>query len=97
MASRISHEAQVLQIELLDEGINNPDWIILGHPVIQPLRKQEALRARLTLNESTHRPLLSLEVRLSPSVTSICFSATIYSQNLNRNSPDHANCVSNNL
>ena len=39
----------------LDEGINDPDWVVLGDPVIQPLWEQQALRTRLTFNESAHR------------------------------------------
>jgi hypothetical protein len=27
--------------------INDPDGVVIGDPVIQPLRKQQALRARL--------------------------------------------------
>jgi hypothetical protein len=46
-AARLSRhdpfEAQLLQIELINEGINDPDGVVIGDPFIQPLREQQAL------------------------------------------------------
>ena len=49
---------QPLQIQLVDEDIDHPDRIILGHIVIKTLGKQRLLPAICTLNEAAHTHLL---------------------------------------
>ena len=52
-------ETQFAQIEMLDEGINDPDRIVLRDVIIEMFRKQGALASVLTLNKTLHgRPLL---------------------------------------
>ncbi|GEM_PF-3328955 len=51
-------EAQTLQIQLVDEDIHHPDWIILGHIVVETFGKQRLLPAIGTLNEAAHTHLL---------------------------------------
>jgi len=64
-----SIEAQLLHVELVDEGIDYPDRVVLFDPVIQTLRKQQALRPCLALNESAHRVPLQIPKTNSPPLT----------------------------
>jgi hypothetical protein len=57
-------EAQLSQVEFLDEGIDYADRITLFDPVVQSLQEQQALRACLTLNKSANRPPLKVPMPL---------------------------------
>ena len=50
-------KAQLFQIELLDESIDNPDRVLPGYLVFQPAREQCVLRPFLTLHEPRHPKL----------------------------------------
>lgn len=51
-------KTQALQIQLVDEDIDHPDRIILGHIIIETFGKQRRLPAVCTLNEAAHTHLL---------------------------------------
>ncbi len=55
---RHSVEAQTPQIQLVDEDVDHPDRIILGHIVVETFGKQRLLPAIGTLNEAAHTHLL---------------------------------------
>jgi hypothetical protein len=47
-------ELQGRQVELFDEGLNHPDWVLFGDEVIQALWKQTNLCPARLLDESLH-------------------------------------------
>ena len=47
-------EPQRPQIQLVDEHVDHPDRVVLGHVVVQRLRQQECLPAVFTLDETPH-------------------------------------------
>ncbi len=51
-------EPKTLQVQLVDEDIDHPDRIILGHVVVETFGKQRLLPAIRTLNEAAHTHLL---------------------------------------
>jgi hypothetical protein len=53
-------EAELRQIQLLDEHINHSDRVVLRDVVIQTLRKQSALRSILPFDKSLHREASNL-------------------------------------
>ena len=56
-------EAKPPQIKFVDEDIDNPDRIILGHKVVETIGKQRLLPAICTLNEAAHTHLLKTSGR----------------------------------
>ena len=48
-------KAQAAEIKLLNKDIDHPHRIVFANPIIQPLRKQSALAAVFTLNETLHQ------------------------------------------
>src|SRR5262245_19029414 len=46
--------AEIAQIELLDKGVDHPDWTILDDPVLQAFGKQRALTAIDPFDEALH-------------------------------------------
>jgi hypothetical protein len=55
-ASRSSRrlEAQGSKIKFIDEGIDHPAWVVLGHGIIKATWKQRRLPTVCTLNEPGH-------------------------------------------
>lgn len=47
-------EPKLGQIEVVDEDIDNANWIALADPVFHAFRKQRALPTIRTLNEALH-------------------------------------------
>jgi hypothetical protein len=47
-------ETQLEQGQLIDEGIDKPDWIVLVDVIVEAFRKQSALTSIFTFNESLH-------------------------------------------
>src|ERR1700731_2491474 len=50
-------KAELVQIQLLDEHINDPDRVILSNVVVEMLREQGALRTVFAFDKSLHRAL----------------------------------------
>jgi hypothetical protein len=48
-------EAQSLQVQRVDEHLDRPHRVLVRHPGVQVLRKQDALTPILTLDEALHR------------------------------------------
>jgi hypothetical protein len=51
---------QRLQIQLIDEHVHHPNWVVLSDVVVQALRKQRALGPVLAFDVSLHGALASL-------------------------------------
>ena len=49
-------EAQLCQLEFVDEGIDRANRIALVDPVIEAFRQQRRLTANRAFNEPSHRP-----------------------------------------
>jgi hypothetical protein len=47
-------EAEVVKVELLNEGVHDAHWVVLGDEVVQTLGQQRDLAPLLTLDESLH-------------------------------------------
>ena len=48
-------EAQLRQIQLVDEGVDGAYRVVLGDPVVQSLWQQRGLGSALTFDEPLHR------------------------------------------
>jgi len=53
-------EPQRLEVELIDEDVHHPDWVVLGDVVVQALREQRALGPVLAFDVSLPGALASL-------------------------------------
>jgi len=47
-------EAESAKVQLLDEGVDNSDSIVLGDVVVETCRQQRRLMAILAFHKSTH-------------------------------------------
>ncbi len=54
---------QGAKIKLIDKDINHPNRIVFADPVFQSIRKQRALRALYTFNETLHHELSPISWR----------------------------------
>src|SRR5689334_365821 len=63
-------EAELGEIEPIDERVDRPNWIILVDPVFQTFRKQRALAAIYSLDEALHPipPQIAMESYLTSHV-----------------------------
>lgn len=52
-------EVERLQIQLVDEHVDDPDWVVLCDVIVQTFWKQNALGSVLTFDESLHEMLAS--------------------------------------
>jgi hypothetical protein len=59
-------ETQLLQVELVDEGVNHPDRVVLGDEVVQALRHQGDLTSLLAFDESLHGRLARCDASIYP-------------------------------
>ena len=57
-ASRFRHDAlepQRPQIQLVDEYLDHPHWIVFSHVIVEELGEQNALRSVLALDKALHQ------------------------------------------
>lgn len=54
---RRNHEAELTQIEFVDEGVDHPRRVVFVDVVIQATRQERRLTAILTLDEAAHQHL----------------------------------------
>lgn len=64
-------EAEVLEVQFLDEGIHHADRVVLSNEVVEALRQQGDLRSVLSPDESLHVAPLNESPQLTRDTSSV--------------------------